>query len=323
MSKPVLFSCFRPIERSENLRAIYEAYDGPKKLIHSYDPDYRDEVTSGRYDLMVIDDFPACTPGKCIVIGHGIHGSKTIALDQPGTPYYSREVTKRITCIVSAGTGTMRIWERCSGVPQDRIYPLGIPRTDQYVGKKKGDGHTALAEKRSYLYVPTFRDKKETPLPEIDWQYVDSMLSDDELLAIKPHPWHYQYVSKTIIDRQYRHIIAVPGDEASAPYLYDADVVITDYSSIMFDAYILHKPVILFEKLPGYIRTRGMYFQYPQFYSSRYARTEPELVALLRTADGLTETEKTCLRTVADACLDGHATERLRDLIRRMNEGVR
>ena len=82
MSKPVLFSCFRPIERAENLRAIYEAYTGPKKLIHSYDPDYHAEVTSGKYDVMVTDDFPSVTPGKCIVIWHGIQGGKTIGLPQ-------------------------------------------------------------------------------------------------------------------------------------------------------------------------------------------------------------------------------------------------
>ena len=321
MSKPVLFSCFRPIERAENLRAIYEAYDGGKQLIHSYDDDYREQVTSGRYDLMVIDDFPAYTPGKCIVIDHGIHGSKCCGMDQPGTPYYHPSVADRITYIVSAGTGTIGMWESCTLVPHDRILPLGMPRTDQYVGKHKGVGHTPLSGRRAYLYVPTFRDKGETPLPYIDLEYIDSVLSDDEMFVFKPHPWYYQYVSRKVIDSQYRHIIAVPGDEPSAPYLYDADVVITDYSSVMFDAYILRKPVVLFEKNKGYLQTRGMYFPYPAFYSSRYARTEAELITLLRTADGLTETEKACLRTVADASLDGHSCERVCNLITQLNGG--
>lgn len=320
MSKPVLFSCFRPIERAENIRAIYEAYKGHKKLIHSYDPGYQSEVTSGKYDLMVIDDFPSCTPGKCIVISHAIQGGKLYGHDQPGTPYYSPSVADRITCIVSAGHGAIDMWESSACVPCDRILPLGMPRTDQYIGKQKGDGHTLLAEKRTYLYVPTFRDKGETPFPDIDWDYIDEHLSYDEILAIKPHPWYYQYISKTITDKQYRHIIGIPGDEPSAPYLYDSDVIITDYSSIMFDAYLLNKPVVLFEKNPGYLQTRGMYLDYPDQYCSRYASNEEELINFLRNSYSLRTAEKDCIRTVADMC-DGHSCERICKLIDQLNGG--
>ena len=320
MSKPVLFSCFRPLERAENLRAIYEAYTGPKQLIHSYDPDYKAEVTSGKYDLMVIDDMPAYKIKKCISIGHGIQGGKLVGLDQPGSPYYDKSVADRVTYIISAGHGTIAMSERSFNVPHDRILPLGMPCTDQYVGKKKGEGHTLLADKRAYLYVPTFRDKGETPFPYIDWDYIDSQLSSGEVLAIKPHPWYYQYVSKTITDKKYRHIIGIPGDEPSAPYLYDADVVITDYSSIMFDAYLLDKPVVLFEKNPGYLQTRGMYMDYPLQYSSRFAITEEGLLNMMRSANSLTKIEKACVHTVADMC-DGHSCERICNLINQLNGG--
>lgn len=55
MSKPVLFVSFRPLDRAENLRAIYEAYDGSKVHITTHDKKYKDEVLSGKYDVMVID----------------------------------------------------------------------------------------------------------------------------------------------------------------------------------------------------------------------------------------------------------------------------
>ena len=320
MSKPVLFSCFRPIERAENLRAIYEAYTGPKKLIHSYDPDYKAEVTSGKYDVMVIDDFPAYKISKCISIGHGIQGGKLVGLSQPGNPYYDKSVADRVTYLISAGHGTIEMSERSFCIPHEKILPLGIPRTDQYIGKKKGDGHTILADKRAYLYVPTFRDKGETPFPDIDWDYIDGQLSSGEFLAIKPHPWYYQYISKIITDKKYRHIIGISGDEPSAPYLYDADVVITDYSSIMFDAYLLDKPVVLFEKKQGYLQTRGLYMDYRSQYSSRYATNEQDLIDLLRNSYSLRATEKECLRIVADMC-DGHSCERICNLIDKLNGG--
>ena len=101
----------------------------------------------------------------------------------------------------------------------------------------------------------------------------------------------------------------------STPYLMDCDVLITDYSSIMMDAHILQKPVVLFEKKPGYLETRGMYLEYPGEYSSRYAVTEDELIDLMRTAKNQTETEIRCREKTAGAC-DGHSTQRVVDLIR-------
>lgn len=320
MSKPVLFSSFRPLSRSENLSAIYHAYPGDKVHILSYAPNYKNEVLSGKYDLMVTDDFPSCTPGKCIVIWHGIQGGKRIGLDQPGHPYFSEETAKMITYIISAGTGTIDIWHQCTGVQKDHILPLGMPRTDEYAGYRP-ENH----DKTMYLYVPTFRDKGETPFPAIDWAYIDSQLTDDEMLVIKAHPWQadvgIDQVTNEIDSGMYKHIGVIPSGSPTSPWLYIADVVITDYSSIMFDAFLLDKPVVLFEKNHGYTETRGMYFDYPYDYCSFIAIDEIELLASIRYRTKhpyLTGAEHRIRDITSDMC-DGHACERLCNLI----EGLR
>lgn len=314
--KPVLFVSFRPLERAENLLAIYHAYNGPKKHICTHDANYKAEVQSGKYDLMVIDEFPTVSPGKCIMIWHGIQGGKTIGLDQPH-PYYRLSDAKLMTYIVTPGTGTIGMWHSCTGVPEKNILPLGMPRTDEYIGKKKGDGGTVLAQKIAYLYVPTFRNSNETKFPDIDWDLIDSQLDDDELFVIKAHPQ-----TRTSINKSYKHIIEISNTEATAPYLYDCDAVVTDYSSIMFDAYLLNIPVVLFEKKPGYTETRGMYMKYPDQYCSRYAINELGMLTLLRTSIGLglNKTERDCLNIVADKC-DGHSCERICKLIDDLNKG--
>jgi CDP-ribitol ribitolphosphotransferase len=108
--------------------------------------------------------------------------------------------------------------------------------------------------------------------------------------------------------------------EASVNYLYDADVVITDYSSIIFDGYLLKKPAVLFEKNPGYVAKRGMYLDYPYEYTAVYATDELELLGAMRyRADlrRLDSSEKKCIRKIADAC-DGHSCERICELIKEM-----
>ena len=314
MSKPVLFVTVlgKSLDRCENLKAIYDAYQGEKKFISTHDINYIPEVKSGKYDLQVIDAFPTVSPGRTIMIWHSIQGGKYIGLDEKKS-YYRKEYADLIDRIVAAGCGGIDMFNQCTGVPRNRILDLGMPRTDRYKRKRKGDGHTEFADKRMYLFAPTFRNFRETPFPSIDWQKIDNALTDYEVFVVKCHP----YGNYAFDIGRCKHIKEVPAMEPSANYLYDCDVLITDYSSIMFDAYLLKKPVVLFEKNVGYTSTRGMYLKYPDQYCSRYARTEDELIEQIKFANGLRTAEKRCIEYVADAC-DGHSCERICELIEEM-----
>lgn len=304
----VLFTSNRPLDRAENLKAVYDGFDGDKTFIQSNPYRPQPELSDPLYSLRVTDEFPRTSPGKCILIGHGIAGGKLVGLDQP-YPFFHRAYAKHLTYVVTTSPAMVPSVAKQSGVTEDKVLPLGMPRTDMYFGKKKGDGGTCPA-KRTYLYCPTYRTVEETPMPYIDWVTIDQTLSDDELLLVKPH-----MMTGNILRGQWRHIREIPSTLPSAPYLIDCDVLITDYSSIMFDAMILGKPVVLFEKLPGYLDTRGMYLKYPEGYTTRYAMNERDLIQLMRWADAPNEAETLCRQTVAGSC-DGHSTERVCNLIK-------
>lgn len=204
------------------------------------------------------------------------------------------------------------MWTQCTHLPENKILPLGMPRTDDFIGKKKGDGGTILANKRSYLYAPTFRWGKEPPAFTIDYDWLDEHLTDHEIFAVKAH-----MVDGHILNKEYKHIIEIPSTEPSSPYLYDCNIVITDYSTIIFDGYLLKKPSVLFEKKQGYPAYRKMYMTYPQEYSSNYATNERQLLDLLRTKNRLTEIEQACVDKLANMC-DGNSCQRICDLINRM-----
>ena len=324
MSKRILFTSMRPLGISPDINDLLLQYQ-PNEADHvsPSNCNFNNFVCSNRYDILVTDDFPAASPGKAILVWHGIQGGKTIGLDQPGRPYYNPLSADKITYIISASHDMVPIWSRCTGVPKDHILPLGSARTDKYFGKKKGDGHTLLANRhtRSYLFVPTFRDRLDGPYPSINWREIDDELNDDETLYVKVHPWEIRNGSPEVYtDLQtcaYRHIVTVDARYPTERFLYDADVVITDYSSVMFDAYILGKPVVLFEKAPGYTERRGMYLKYPEQYNTFCARDEGRLVDMIRFRyhhSWLTDTEEECKRIVADMC-DGHSCERICNFI--------
>ena len=312
MSK-VLFVSRRPLGRAENITAVFDAFDGEKEFIQETwrDPDPR--IFSKEFSVIVTDEFVNYSPGTQILIGHGISGGKSYGLDQPNR-YFRRKDARLIDWAVCTSVDTIELTAKQSGIPVEKVLPLGMPRTDQYFGKKKGDGGTQLAGKRAYLFAPTFRNPREPAMPHIDWKWLDRQLRDDELLVVKPH-----MVTKNILRRQFRHIIEAPSTAPSAPYLIDCDVLISDYSTIVFDGHVLGKPVVLFEKKAGFADKRGMYFKYPEEYASRYVRNERELLEVIRSAKEPQEADLRCRERACGAC-DGHSTERVVKLIRGVYE---
>lgn len=313
--KPVLFvtGLGASLERSENIHVIFDAYQGEKVFMSAGDMYFMNKVESGKYSLMVIDIFPVVTPGKAIMIWHAIQGGKYIGLDQKGT-YYREEYERLMDRIVVAGRGGVDMFNRCTGVPKERIVNLGMPRTDRYFGEKRKKQNPMLENMRKvYLFAPTFRGGGDVQAAEIDWRTMDDELEDGELMLVKAHPYGRAFNISGC-----RHIAEADRMTPTAEFLFSADVVITDYSSIIFDGYLMGKPAVLFEKEPGYVKQRGMYLEYPGQYCSRYARDEKMVVRMAREADGLTETERECVDYVADMC-DGHSCERICRLIEEMN----
>lgn len=301
----ILFTSHRPLERAENIHAVYDGYDGEKRFFQTSPSEHPYILSDPSYRIRVTDEFISSTPRQAILIGHGIAGGKLVGLDQP-IPFHRKQYSKYLTYIVTTSEEMIPLVARQSGVPESKVLPLGMPRTDAYFTRKRDH------EKRTYLYVPTYRTKEETPLPEIDWKKIDSALTDEEVLIVKPH-----MLTGRLTSGRYDHIVEVSPMLPSTPYLMSCDVVITDYSSIMLDAHILETPVILFEKNEGYLKTRGMYLDYPYEYSSRYCTNEDDLILLMKTAYGQTDVERRCRQKTAGMC-DGHSTERVVKLIREM-----
>ena len=309
----VIFGSVKPLNRAENIKAVYDAWDGDKTFVR-LDPLRRnEEVLSAKGAVYVVDEFPNDVPpgGTTIMIGHGIAGGKTYGLDQP-RPYITEKTGGKLTWVVTSSAATVTLAARQSGVPEQKVLALGMPRTDAYIGRKKGDGCTALTDHRAYLYAPTFLDAGEQNRFDIDFDRINSMLSDDEVLYVKPH-----MVTKTILKGQrYRRVMELPADMPTTPFLLDCDVLITDYSSIVFDAHVLRKPVVLFAKRTNYLATRGMYMIWPEEYAARHCDNEEALVDMIRHAKKPLPPDESCRVLTAGAC-DGHATERVIELIRR------
>lgn len=301
----VLFTSQRPLERAENIKAVWDAYDGDKVFAHMAPrldlsksiPD----LHSGRYSLQVTDELPSDTVGKCLFIGHGMGAGKTYGLDQP-RPYHTRP--ELITCAIASSEELVRHVAKQLGISESQVMPVGFPRTDAYFGKER-----KKTSKKNYLYAPTFRNYADW-IPDF-WK-IDISLSNDEEFIVKRHMFTAPLVSGPL-----RHVVEESNAIPSAEFLLQADVLVSDFSSIMFDAYIMRTPVVLFAKdYWQYLNARGMYCTYPAMYSDCFCDNEEDLVESLRQVQWTSYMED--LREYHAGACDGHSVERCIDLIRSM-----
>ena len=311
----VMFTSDHDLERAENLRAVYEAYKLPKEFVRG--TENMSTAAQRGYAAVVCDTLPRTIrdKGDCksIVIDHGIIG-KTYALDEPRSGI-DTDAFGQIDAALCPSTKTVGIIAGMFGLPTEKVHALGFPRTDKYIGGKKGGGGTFMARyRRAYLYVPTYRDFGW--LPRIDWAKLDALMDDDEILVAKRH----YFQSEPLVTQDVEHIAEVLRTEATTPYLLDCDVVMSDYSGMIADAYVAGKPTVLtVDDMDEYLAKRGMYLDYPAQYGSRTIvaeGNEEKLLEMLREAaeNGMGEVERAFADTAADMC-DGHAAERVCELV--------
>ena len=88
-------------------------------------------------------------------------------------------------------------------------------------------------------------------------QVLDETLNDDQMLYVNLH----SLVKDVIPIQGYQHICSFPEGVDNYEFLMGCDMLITDYSSVLFDFALTKRPVILFVyDAEEYARDRGMYF---------------------------------------------------------------
>jgi CDP-glycerol glycerophosphotransferase (TagB/SpsB family) len=157
-------------------------------------------------------------------------------------------------------------------LPLDRfVSDLGIPRTDMLVGRERiAAGAAAVRQRyaipqgrRVVLYAPTFRgDSVGTArAPEnLELRELHEALGRDHVVLLRQHP----FVGRSVIPPELAgFVIDVSAHREVNELMLASDVLITDYSSVIFDFALLGRPIVLFAPdHEAYEQERGFYFDY-------------------------------------------------------------
>lgn len=142
--------------------------------------------------------------------------------------------------------------------------------------------------KKIITYVPTFRDKNSiSPFWENFLSKLDKYLKDNEyLFIIKLHPFD----ESLLFDFQkFENIKNLDKSIDLQEILVFTDILITDYSSVMFDFILTQKPILYYcFDYEFYVKNcRWLYINYYNDLPWPFAKTENELFDLLKNIDNI------------------------------------
>ncbi|MCW2636692.1 MAG: CDP-glycerol:poly(glycerophosphate) glycerophosphotransferase [Blastococcus sp.] len=210
------------------------------------------------------------------------------------------------------------------------IHETGLPRNDLLSSPRAAEvraevrAQLGIAEdERAVLYTPTWRDDLvfqktgprdfEFPLDLVDFT---DRLGSDHVLLLRLH--------NMVMDRLDVEEGSVVRDVCGYPDIRDlylaADLLVTDYSSTMFDFAITGKPILNFTYDLDYFRDelRGFYFDLAEAAPGPLLGTSKELVAAIADIDAVTAEHQeryARFRSTFTHLEDGAATDRVLDLI--------
>lgn len=140
--------------------------------------------------------------------------------------------------------------------------------------------------KKIVLYTPTFRDDNSKECYNIDYQSILDILNkknNNWIFLIRMHPNVNDYKSLFRFNKE--NIIDVTNYPDIQELLLISDILITDYSTTMFDFLILNKPIFIYANdIEKYQKIRGLkdfFFELP----FPLARNNDEIVSLIKNFD--------------------------------------
>jgi teichoic acid ribitol-phosphate primase len=172
--------------------------------------------------------------------------------------------------VVTSGEASREPWSAALRTPLERVLALGTPRTDAFfdqttmaaVRARLMAAHPNLSERRIVLYAPTFRGRgrRKQVAGSLDAAALRAALPPEFALVLKTHPNLDARAESTVG----YDVVADPASELN-DLLIVADILVTDYSSSIFEWALLRRPlVLLVDDLDGYQRDPGLYLDFEQ-----------------------------------------------------------
>lgn len=231
----------------------------------------------------------------------------------PGGPSEASRIHKGYTAALVSAKKLKPLYAEAFKMSATRVHSLGVPRYDQYfdndwVQQAQGRINQEFdvdPQAKVVLYAPTFRGNGQRSASfnqEVDWL---NSLAANHVVITRMH----KFVGG--LRGQSPKVIDATHYPAAEDLVARADVLITDFSSILFEFALLAKPTVLFvPDAEEYSTTRGLFFPIDHYAYGPVCHTPEELLQAVENPQ-IDEQKLASVRDFHLSGCDGHSTRRV------------
>ena len=282
--KPSIRARRRPLDR---LRLVWLMARARAILLDDYQP--------------AIYRLPRHPDQRIIQLWHAWGAFKTVGysrIGKPGGPNPWSRVHKNYTYATVSSTHEVPFYAEAFGIDDGRAVPTGTPRMDDFLDPANQRERRARAlelvpqarGREVILFAPTFRGRSargaDYPVEVVDVRALHALCAERDAVAVlRLHPFVTRRVEVPVELRD-RVVEATDLDVDTNDLLLFADILVTDYSSLVFEFSALGRPMLFFAyDLEDYVATRDFYEPFESFVPGRIVRTFGELLEAIRSGD--------------------------------------
>lgn len=271
---------------------------------------------------------------KVIQLWHACGAFKKFSFSALGandsnTPKFESEAHSSYTHVVTSSKYINSIYSEAFNSDVSKVKSYGVPRTDIYFDKhrlsvvenKINKKYPDLKNTINILYAPTFRGGagvRSTFNLNIDWSLISENLPDNFRIIIKLHPAVknvYPPIPSYVKDK----VTLLPSSTNVDEMMIYSDVLITDYSSLIFEYSLLNKPIIYYPyDIDEYFDERGFYFDYSKYVYGDVVYNTESLILSIKDAfikQSLYVESREQFKDLFMSNCDGKSTQRLIELV--------
>lgn len=236
---------------------------------------------------------------KIIQVWHACGAFKKFGYDVLGKSYgasdsYIKDISihKNYDAVTVSSINVAKHYASAFNMDENKVYATGVPRTDVFFSKEsisqaKEKVYSTFPElkgKRVILFAPTFRGKGQTDVNfnmTVDLRKISDSIGENDIFALKMHPF-----VKSRFKNQFKNIIDLSDYEDVNHLLMVADMLVTDYSSVIFEYSLMERPIVMYAPdKDEYIGERDFYFEYDSFVPGPIVNSTEEILEMINNKD--------------------------------------
>lgn len=286
-----------------------------------------------RAKYVFVDDFyPIIYPvklkktKKLIQLWHAMGAYKTVGYSRTGKiggPKGYNCTHRNYTGTIVSSENVRKNYAEAFGIDIEKVHALGTPRTDVFFDSHYADKikkslykkYPILKGKKVILLAPTFRGNGQGTAHYdfhlIDFKELSQKLSKDYICIIKWHPFIKNRPDYPIEKDSF--YLDLSDEREINDLLFITDILITDYSSVIYEYSFFHKPILFYvPDLEEYMESRDFYYSFEQYNYGVAVKDKGKLVDAIVHAKVDEKKLEEFSNFFCSAC-DGNSTKRVVD----------